>query len=64
MTEKRKPELSDKQIANMTRALHDFGYYLRDWEIRAAANKILEGVEPTDMVGMYVKSYLEEAGMV
>lgn len=64
MTEKKKPELSEKQIANMGRALLDFGYHLKDWEVRAAVNKILEGAEPTDMVGMYVKSYLEEAGLV
>ncbi len=64
MTEKKKPELSDKQIANMARALNDFGYHLKDWEVRSAVEKILAGNEPTEMVGMFVKSYLEEAGLV
>lgn len=65
MTDKKKVELSDKQITGMRRALVEFGYNdLTDKDVREATDKILAGEEPKEVIGMFVKSFLEEAKLI
>lgn len=65
MTEKKKVVLADKQIMAMRKALVDFGYSdLSDKFVREKAEEILKGDEPTEIIGMFLKSFLEEAKLI
>jgi hypothetical protein len=57
--------LSDQQIRAIQKALVEFGYTdLTEKTVRSSAEKILKGEEPEGVIGMFVKSFLEEAKLI
>lgn len=57
--------ITDDQIATMTKALRAFGYSTVTIDfVRQESEKLLAGEEPTNVIGMFVKDWLKEAGLL
>jgi hypothetical protein len=51
-------------VTTMHRGLTDFGYELRRLDVQLAVDRVMDEKEPEDIIDMWVKGWLEEAGLL
>lgn len=57
--------LTDASVKSITRSLRDFGYTsLSEQEVREAADRVLAGEKPTDIIAMFVADMIRKAGLM
>ena len=58
------PELTPASVTSITKALREFGYNVGEDEIRAGGKRLLEGKEPQDIIQMFMRGMLKDAGLL
>lgn len=57
--------VTDWQCGKMAKALVDFGYpEVTPADVRREVDTLEQGGEPEDVIGMFIRSWLEDAGLL
>lgn len=60
-----KSPVDDARCASMARALTEFGYYgVTPADVREQVTLLERGEEPDDVIGMFIRGWLDDAGLL